>query len=254
MNRHRTGSPLWDFTDDPSWHMPEVLRHWIVAHGVQVAHHASFVPADFRVNRVLDLGCGKGELARWLYSPFLVPHKMNYLGLDKDFNAVSRAIGHSGRKRYTHFIHADLRELVENEATWPSLRSDVVVCSDILEHLPRDIVPALLLRISSVSPVLLGTVAGSGSRSGIKHENGMHHADLFDMIRKGGWEVKHLSYLSSPVSEDHMLASAWIPNEMTSNLLGMQDEVSPVRTVGPRFFFVAWSKKYMIEVKRVKRS
>jgi hypothetical protein len=50
-----------------------------------------------------------------------------------------------------------------------------------------------------------------------------------------------------------MLASAWIPRDLTSNFLGMQDEVSPVRTVGPRFFFVAQSKRYMIEYERRKK-
>lgn len=98
-------------------------------HGCSILQHADSISKMVRVLRVktyLDFGCGRGDAYR-------SPHKLwHHLGLD--------------RKNVTLFDPAFSRD---NVLPPTGRKFDLVVCSDVLEHLPEGEVDAFIERLFS---------------------------------------------------------------------------------------------------------
>lgn len=78
-------------------------------------------------DRILDAGCGDGHFTAWLRARFPTAQ---VTGIDSDGGLVERARGrHPG---------LDLRVGKVGSATLEDQRFDLIVCTDVLEHIPDD--------------------------------------------------------------------------------------------------------------------
>ena len=78
---------------------------------------AEIIPDD--VKTILDAGCGSGTLTNYI-------HGYTIVGVDRSKEAL---------KHYQHEqVHSSLDDLIFDDNAF-----DLVICSDVLEHLPPDI-------------------------------------------------------------------------------------------------------------------
>jgi methionine biosynthesis protein MetW len=78
--------------------------------------------------RVLDVGCGVGNLGRYLKENF----DCYVIGIEIDEDAAKIA-----RKFYDEVIVGDVEELLTRELKYPDNYFDAIIMADVLEHLKR---------------------------------------------------------------------------------------------------------------------
>lgn len=86
----------------------------------------SFIPAK---SQVIDLGCGFG-----LLSNLIASSGSHVLGVDKDTERIAKAKESVGKRTNISFQILDLRR-----EKIPHAKFDVIVCVDLLHHLPRKV-------------------------------------------------------------------------------------------------------------------
>lgn len=109
---------------------------------------------------VLDLGCGKGRLSL-MYS--------NYIGVD-----VAASVIAMNKEKYPNkeFIHCGMSEVNE---ILSDRKFDLVVCADVIEHLPPDEVVSVIKHIGHIDANLfLFGVSTRASRLLAKNGDNLH--------------------------------------------------------------------------------
>lgn len=125
-------SPIYDFSKSPRlWGMPDMLRHFIVAHLVSV--YGGLMERDRRV-RLLDVACGFGEQYHLLKTNRMgAGTRLVYTGVDVDPRKRERAL--------TYYPQLDFR-LGDLTTDFDTLTMgepyDVIVSTETLEHLRRE--------------------------------------------------------------------------------------------------------------------
>lgn len=146
--------------------------------------------------RVLDVGCGPGDDASWLRQHGAV----EITGIEPDPRAAALA-----SERYDHVIVSTIEEAL------PSLteRFDLVICSDVLEHL---VDPWMVLR------ALRGALVDDG-RLAVGIPNIRYYRSLFRIAFGAGFRPEewgtfdstHLRFFTRGNLRDLLLSTGWHP-------------------------------------------
>lgn len=94
-------------------------------------YHAFFVANVQPTDRILDLGCGKGELANSVAAA--VPHG-SVSGIDYRQTSIDTATTAFGHRDNLSFVHGDITKDLKGQSF------DVVILSNVLEHIDKRLV------------------------------------------------------------------------------------------------------------------
>src|SRR4051812_20318733 len=75
---------------------------------------------------ILEVGCGQGEKLRALVNRF---HPKQYFGIDVAPNALKIAEAN---------LPGGVFEVADIQTAAPNIKADLIVCSNVLEHIPDD--------------------------------------------------------------------------------------------------------------------
>jgi ubiquinone/menaquinone biosynthesis C-methylase UbiE len=94
----------------------------------RLVQEALDVERDLDGRQVLEIACGRGELAEWCASQ---ARPARFVAADFSISAVSLARQRLGRQPAVHFIQADVQAIA-----LPSNSIDSAVCCETIEHVP----------------------------------------------------------------------------------------------------------------------
>jgi len=148
---------------------------------------------------ILDCGCGMGTYASELSNE-------SYVGLDVNFSSIKLAhnIHHNNM-----FIVGDATELPFKDQIF-----DYVICSEVLEHIPNDVVVlAELARVTKVSGRLIVSVPNMGCRNVFvdwqrslideevgHYRRGYRFSDISRILARSGFRIRKNRYNCGPVT------------------------------------------------------
>jgi trans-aconitate methyltransferase len=213
-------------------------RHWIEyaeanAHNPAQEYRRRLVLSLLRdPERILDIGCGSGELASDLRGRFPAAE---ILGLDTSAAAVEIA-----RRKVpgASFEQRDLLADTEPEARFSGWATHAV-CSEVLEHIEE---PAALLR--NVTPylasgcVLVVTVPGGPMSAFDRHIGHRAHFEperLAEVLRDAGFDVERAVAAGFPFFNLYRLAVIASGKRLVENFAS-GGEPSALESVGTRVF------------------
>lgn len=124
----------WPVIDEHRW--IDVYRHEL-ARDLILSH-------ENKDAQIVDVGCGDGILLGYLYEEGF----MNLYGIDYSAEGIERT------KRKAPWATTAVADLTQGEHLWPHPHQkyvfDVAVCTEVLEHLPRDSdIPLVLWKINA---------------------------------------------------------------------------------------------------------
>ena len=132
--------------------------------------------------KVLDVGCGTGELGRWL--AYARPLGQEYTGID--FSSVALECAEEAKSRQ-RFVLGDAETL----AGVPDDSYDVVVCMETLEHLSEDTRSVEnMRRVCCDDGLLIITVPHRDRNKSLEHVREYTAADVFRLIQGVGELVR----------------------------------------------------------------
>lgn len=95
--------------------------------------------------RVLDLGCGDGHFIYKLKSQFDLKFSLYFMGVDLSFLDIDFA---TKRKEYFGHTGCDFKQMDVQELSSQSEPFDIVICSEVIEHMPRpEYLAEVILRV-----------------------------------------------------------------------------------------------------------
>jgi trans-aconitate methyltransferase len=194
------------FTDSPKYQQPgqssSYLPAWqLIAKALQ----------DAGTTSILDLGCGPGQFAEFIASQL---PRMQYTGLD--FSAVAIA---QARSRCPQFLF-EKRELpISQFEGLPAF--DMVVCTEVLEHVERDI------EILAALPTGVPIIASVPSFDSFGHVR-LFRTEAEVTERYGAW-IGGLQVRAIALSEQSTL---WLMQGVRSDKALAADETGPAGQAG----------------------
>lgn len=146
--------------------------------------------------KVLDLGCGEAHVLRTLFHTFPVK-KTNilekYVGVDAHDHSLKKwrgkAWGGVNVVLKTHDITKPIKSFAHNK------EFDVVICSEVLEHIPKGTVPKLLKEINRTlrddGTFLLSTPNHEGSNDKLPEDHVYEYgySELYRLIKNVPFDV-----------------------------------------------------------------
>ena len=128
--------------------------------------------------KILDVGCGDGLLLQQLVSP-----GRELCGIDMSGSEINKA---QKRLPTAALSHGDVRDM-----PFPSGAFDYVICTDVLEHIHGNAVPAECYRVLKQGGSALFTVpAGSGRRGkSPQHVRHFNARSFSDVLKDTGFEI-----------------------------------------------------------------
>ena len=187
---------FWDrYTASAAIHPANLYRYTLIADLIAAS--------DSRPETIIDLGCGNGSLLAHFHSRHI---GRNLFGVDG-----SAAIIADNRRRhpFAEFQVADL-QAPERVPAFPP--ADVVVCSEVIEHMP-DYLPVFSIARACLRPggyFVLTTQGGKRRRHDVELLGHLRHYDIhaladevaqagFQIIRKqqAGWPALNLQKIAA---------------------------------------------------------
>ncbi len=143
-----------------------------------IEHCYATVSSRLGHGKILDVGCGDGLLLDKLAS-----HERELHGIDMSDNEVSKA---KTRLPGAAISCGDVRNL-----PYPSGSFDYVICTDVLEHIQDDAVPAECYRVLKTGGTALFSVpAGRGRRGkSPQHVRQFSMTSFSDTLKAAGFEI-----------------------------------------------------------------
>lgn len=137
------------------------------------------------VRSVLDVGCGNAGLLLWLADQF--PTK-KFTGFDLCPDSIKKANILAERLRRKH-PRLDIELRLADIATEPKLKADLILCTEVLEHL---INPEALAESLSSKYLILSTPFGEGPQPRVDphHLWGWEKEDVEEIFHNAGWRLE----------------------------------------------------------------
>lgn len=134
--------------------------------------------SDVSFDSILDIGCGEGSLLKDITS-----HQMNMRVAGADISETALAMAR-GRIKEGKFYLLDIQRKALNE------KFDLVVCSEVLEHLLDDGQALCNLLKMTEKYLLITTIAGRmrETEKEVGHLRNYTKAGLLDMLHEAGFE------------------------------------------------------------------
>ena len=172
----------------------------------------------------MDLGCGNGTLLRHLRGQ---PGLERLVGIDASQEIITR---NRARGDGIEFFQGDLQELQRPDLSgW----ADVVICSEVIEHMPDPdpVFPAAWDLLKPGGMFLLSTQSGKRRRHDIELLGHLRHFELSELKAKvcaAGFTVTRAWACGWPVLNLQKIAASALLGRVTRELASEQE---------PSFFF-----------------
>ncbi len=184
---NRNYSPLWHFSQHPYTLLNPLLRYAQVRHAVETIIQMDHLATP----RILDIGCGMGEMARFLEGS---NYGFTYVGYDIDPWKLSIAKTMFETCGNVTFFEQDL---TEDFAFW---RSDIAICQEVLEHIDKQDGLHILDRLSHTTKYLVLTVPKPHyHRDEPSHINEMTTTEIKIMLEDTHFEIQYVGGLYAEV-------------------------------------------------------
>lgn len=198
---------FWNkFTASASIHPANLYRYNLIA---------SYIAAlDGSKKRIVDLGCGNGELLRYLHEKQVGEQ---YWGFDGSSAIVER---NRRAHKFADFAQADL----QRPDLFPTgLNADVVICSEVVEHMPNYL-PAFAIAELSLRPrglFIATTQGGKRRRHDIELLGHLRHYDIDQLalkIQEAGFTIIKKQKLGWPILNMQKVAASMFMGQVSKEL------------------------------------
>ncbi len=212
---NRGMSPLFNYHEAPCVLTDYVLRYSHLLNAVE--RLTNFASVGNQSLKILDVGCGYGEMLRFFQSSFKAKGtRIQYRGYDLDpfkFGLIEKEIFKSLEGTYFKFIKADFTTFTEYE------KADVAICSEVLEHLEKEDGLFLLKQLRKKVKYLVGTVPAPCKRENEWHVNEMDRKTLEAFLKLAGFTRIYTGSLE--IRFDRKLAGEWVSKSVWKNCTGL---------------------------------
>lgn len=194
--------------------------------------------AEINFKTLCDIGCGEGSLIMELKKSY--PLK-KYFGLDVSGQAVIFA---KKQAPFGDFFVADIQKKALAK------KFDLIVASEILEHLPSDFAALKNMRKMAKKYLLVYTLTGEMRKfeKTVGHVRNYQQNDLIKKIEKSGFKIKkNINWgwpFYSPIYRDILNKT---PEKATTGQFGLTRKIIS-RLIFYLFFFNSWKKGDVIAV------
>lgn len=205
-----------------------IFHRDIFAHWLRYQYITQIV--ERHVDRVLDLGCGEGNLVNAMYANMLGPS--SYMGVDLRRALLERNAENINTNFELRWVCADLtKEFPKQIAEYDP---DLVTCLEMLEHIPPECVEPLLVRIKAfphLRDAVFSTPCFNGITKAANHVKEWTYEELREVmervfprseytITKFGTFIS-MTDLEKVASLDHLDVYHKLKNYYNSNIISL---------------------------------
>lgn len=194
--------------------------------------------APLSLSSVLDVGCGEGSLILELKN---ISPQRKFSGLDISRQALLFA---KKQAPFADFFLADIQKKGLKK------KFDLIIASEILEHLPDDLIALKKMRKMSKKYLLIYTLIGKmrGFEKNMGHVRNYTETDLIAKIEKAGFQIRKITKWGWPFySPLYRNLLARVPNKTTTGRFGLFRKIIS-KLIFYLFFFNSWRRGDVIAV------
>lgn len=209
-----------EFESDPNWDLMWTQFHEVFGRNPGRAYRYSRIAEELgriislQINEVVDFGCGTGELISFLGGKF---PDLRFLGLDTSKSAVQIA-----RSNFPRYQFELMSQSGDSSFQVSEKRFDVVVCSEVLEHLdePEKALMLISQLLLENGRLIVSVPAGPKSFFDrlIGHKRHYTRDSLFKLLKESGFSDITISRSGFPgvtfIKVASFLRGKWILKDL----------------------------------------